>query len=106
MVANFPHRSVDLITLNLERIVNTGLRNVRGCTLLPEDRMAFSSYYTNEVNVINKDGSEYFKLGTPHYTFDVKYVERDNTLVVTSSWESQISVICMGNKKIKNNIDV
>jgi protein involved in ribonucleotide reduction len=54
---------------------------MRGCCLLTDGRMVFSSCNNNIVRFINKDGVELFQIGTDKtgsYTYDTVYI-KDNT---------------------------
>jgi hypothetical protein len=53
---------------------------MRGCSLLPEDRMVLSCYNTDYVSFINKEGVELFQIGkdrTGSDTFDAVYITPD-----------------------------
>jgi hypothetical protein len=58
-----PPMSVENIQLNLKQKINTKGTNIRGCSFLPDGRMVLSSWSTNTVTFINKDGEELFQIG-------------------------------------------
>jgi hypothetical protein len=57
MVAELsPLMSVESIRLNLKQKINCQTRDIRGCALLPDGRMVFSSHDSKTVIFISKDG--------------------------------------------------
>jgi hypothetical protein len=56
---------------------------MRGCSLLPDDRMVLSCYDTDYVSFINKEGVELFQIGkdkTGSCTFDAVYIKDNNSV--------------------------
>jgi WD40 repeat protein len=81
--------SVDNIQLELKQKINIKGRNIRGCSFLPEGRMALSCFYSNTVSFINKEGVEVFQIGkdkTGFCTYDTVYIKDSNTVAVSSGF--------------------
>jgi hypothetical protein len=79
MVAELsPPMSVENIQLNLKQKINIKETNIRGCCLLPEDRMVFSCYTSGTVRFINKEEIESFQISkdkTVSGTYDTVYIK-------------------------------
>jgi hypothetical protein len=87
MVADLPPMSVDNIHLNLKQKVRIKGEDIRGCCLLPKDRMVFSCYKKDIVTFLNKEGVEIFQIGkdkTGSFTHDTLYIKEDNIVAVSS----------------------
>ena len=109
MVADPPPMSVDNIQLNLKQKINTKGVSIRGCTLLTDGRMLFSSYDTNIVRFINKDGVELFQIGkdkTGCCTYDTVYIKDNNNVAVSFGGGDKrcITILDIENKKVVTNI--
>ncbi|XP_052065209.1 uncharacterized protein LOC127705001 [Mytilus californianus] len=108
MLLHISSRSVDNINLKLLQTINTTGKNITGCCMLPDGKMAFLSYFGGAVRVFNLDGTNDFELITPTFAFDIAYISHDNTLAVTSgeSGRKCITIIDIQNKQIKKTIPV
>jgi hypothetical protein len=51
------------IIASLKQKINIKGRGIRGCSFLPEGRMALSCFYASTVSFINKKGVELFQIG-------------------------------------------
>ena len=79
--------SVDNIQLKLKQKINIKGGYIRGCSFLPEGRMALSCFATATVSFINKEGVELFQIGkdkTGSYAYDTVYIKDNNTIAVSS----------------------
>jgi hypothetical protein len=79
--------SVENIQLNLKQKIYAKVTNIRGCSLLPDGRMAFSCVVSSTVRFINKEGNELFHIGkdkTGSTTYDTVYIKDTNNLAVSS----------------------
>ena len=79
--------SVDNIQLNLKQKINTKGRSIRGCSLLPDGRIALSSWQTDTVRFINKDGVELFQIGknkTGAQVYATAYFKDNNSVAVST----------------------
>jgi DNA-binding beta-propeller fold protein YncE len=112
MVADLsPPMPVENIQLKLKQKINIKGSSIRGCSLLPEGRMVMSCYYSNTVRVINKEGVELFQIGmdkTGACTFDAVYIKDNNSVAVSSGWDSNrcISIIDIESRKVMTTIPV
>jgi DNA-binding beta-propeller fold protein YncE len=88
MVAEIsPPMSVVNIQLNLKQKINIKGTDIRGCSLLPDGRMAFSCYSSDTLRFINKEGIESFMIGndkTGSCTYDTVYIKDTNSVAVSS----------------------
>jgi hypothetical protein len=113
MAANLsPPMSVENIQLKLKQKINIKGRNIRGCSLLPDGRMAFSCYKANTVSFINREGVELFQIGkdkTGSCIYDTVYI-KDNNSVAVSSGDKEvnrcISIIDMVSKEVMTTISL
>ncbi|CAG2186028.1 unnamed protein product [Mytilus edulis] len=108
-----PHISSTLVAnvnLKLHKTINTKGQCIRGCCMLPDDKMAFSSYLSHgsAVRVFNCNGTKDFEVITPTYAFDVAYISHDNTLAVTSGGSNTkcITIIDIQSKQMKKTVPV
>jgi hypothetical protein len=112
MVADLsPPMSVENIHLNLKQKINTKGIRIRGCSLLPDSRMALSCYSTNDVSFINKEGVELFQIGkdkTGSRTYDTVYIKDNNSVAVSSGEDSNrcITMIDIASKKVMTTISM
>ena len=88
MVADLsPPMSVENIQLKLRQKINIKGDRIRGCSLLPDDRMVFSCYNADIVRFMNKDGVELSQIGkdkTGACTYDTVFIKDINSVVVLS----------------------
>ncbi|CAC5388350.1 unnamed protein product [Mytilus coruscus] len=106
-----PHISsklVENINLKLHKTISTIGEYIRGCCILPDGKMAFSSNSDRAVRVFNLNGTKDFEVNTPTNAFDVSYISHDNTLAVTSGMSliKCITIIDIQSKQIKKTIPV
>ncbi|XP_076076636.1 uncharacterized protein LOC143047465 [Mytilus galloprovincialis] len=104
MVA-LPTKNIDNLTLTLHKRINTKLSGVFGCSLLPDCRMVFSSYYDNKLIVLKSDGSNDFEIKNIGRTFGVVFVG-DDSIAVTSGESNQINIIDLKKKSKTKSIKV
>ena len=57
----FP-QSINHLTLQLDKTLDTKLTSIIGCHMLPDGRMIFSAYFWGKVVVLNSDGSIGFEI--------------------------------------------
>ncbi|XP_063398529.1 uncharacterized protein LOC134683270 [Mytilus trossulus] len=108
-----PHLSstlVENVNVKLHKTINIKGQFIRGCCMLPDGKMAFSSYinHGSAVRVFNCHGTKDFEVITPTYAFDVAYISHDNTLAVTSggSHAKCITIIDIQSKQMKKTVPV
>jgi hypothetical protein len=113
MAANLsPPMSVENIQLKLKQKINIKGRNIRGCSLLPDGRMAFSCYKANTVSFINREGVELFQIGkdkTGSCIYDTVYIKDNNSVAVSSGDKKVnrcISIIDMVSKEVMTTISL
>ena len=110
MVAELsPPMSVENIQLNLKQKINTKVRDIRGCSLLPDGRMVFSCNSSYILRFINKEGVELFQIGkdkTGSCTYDTVYIKDNNSVAVSSGWGSKgcITIIDIESQKVMTTI--
>lgn len=101
--------SFNCITARLQQTIQTSSGNVRGCCILPDGRMAFTSFGENLLIVIKADGSRDFEINLPG-AVDVVKLTTDETLVVSScsigTNKTGLSVINLEERKITKFIPV
>ncbi|CAC5408741.1 unnamed protein product [Mytilus coruscus] len=100
-----PTRNIENLTLTLQKRINTKLLDVYGCSLLPDDRMVFSSYSDNTIRVLKSDRSEDFEIKNIGLTFDVVFIG-DDSIAVTSVYSDQINIIDLKKHKLEKSIKV
>jgi DNA-binding beta-propeller fold protein YncE len=97
MVADLsPPMSVDNIQLNLNQKINFKGRSIRGCSFLPDGRMVLSSWLSNTISFINRDGVELFQIGkdkTGADTYDTVYIKDNNSVAVSSGFGGNRCII-------------
>jgi hypothetical protein len=69
-----------------QRYINIKGRSIRGCSFLPDSRIALSCYSTDTISFINKEGVELFqidrdKIGSD--TYDTVYIKDSNSVTVS-----------------------
>ena len=105
MVADIsPPMSVDNIHLNLNQKISIKGICITGCSLFPDNRIAFSCCNTNTVRFINKEGAEFFQI--KQETYDTVYIKDNNNVAVSSGSGSNscISIIDIESKKVMTTI--
>ncbi|CAC5424024.1 unnamed protein product [Mytilus coruscus] len=98
-------RKIDSLTLTLQNHINTGLKNVRGCSLLPGGRMVFSCFSQNKLSVFKSVGLQDFEIKNIADTFDVVYIGND-CIAVSSGKSFPINVINIKKNKREKTIKV
>lgn len=100
--------SVQNINLKLLKTVDTVSHHIRGCCILPDDKMAFTFYSDKYVVVFNANTTKDFEVKTKTLVFDIAYVSNNNTLVATSggSGVRGISIIDLIGKQLNKTIFV
>ena len=103
--------SVENIQLKLKQKINIKANMMRGCSLLPDDRMVLSCYNTDYVSFINKEGVELFQIGkdrTGSDTFDAVYIKDNNSVAVSSGWGVNrcIAIIAIESQKVMTTISM
>ena len=112
MVAELsPTMSVENIQLNLKQKIYAKVTNIRGCSLLPDGRMAFSCVVSSTVRFINKEGNELFHIGkdkTGSTTYDTVYIKDTNNLAVSSGDGSNtcITIIDIESQEVMTTISM
>jgi hypothetical protein len=101
--------SVENIQLNLKRKINTNDIALRGCSLLPDGRMVFSSSSSNIVRFISKYGVKLFQIvkdKTAFCTYDTLYIKDNNTIAVSSGYGDNncIVIIDIESKRVMTTI--
>ena len=102
---------VDPIQLNLKQKINTKGSRIRGCSLLPDSRMALSCYSTDTLIFINKEGAELFQIGkekTGSRTYDIAFIEDNNSVAVSSGEDSNrcITIIDIEKQEVLTTISM
>ncbi|CAG2236281.1 unnamed protein product [Mytilus edulis] len=106
IMVTFPTRNIDNLTLKLQKRINTaGLSNVHSCSLLPGDKMVFSSSSQQKIKVLKSDGSKDFQIKKIGPTFNVVF-SGDDSIAVTSGCSNQINIIDLKKHKLKKSITV
>ena len=100
-----PPMSVENMQLDLKQKINTKRSGIRGCSFLPDSRMAFSCWGTNTVGFINKEGVELFQIGrdkTGSRTYDIAYIKDNNSVAVSSGYDNSrcITIIDIERKEV------
>jgi hypothetical protein len=103
--------SLENIQLKLKQKINIKANMMRGCSLLPDDRMVLSCYDTDYVSFINKEGVELFQIGkdrTGSDTFDAVYIKDNNSVAVSSGWGVNrcIAIIAIESQKVMTTISM
>ena len=105
MVADIsPPMSVDNIHLNLNQKISIKGICITGCSLFPDNRIAFSYCNTNTLRFINKEGAEFFQI--KQETYDTVDIKDNNNVAVSSGSGSNscISIIDIESKKVMTTI--
>ncbi|XP_052087503.1 uncharacterized protein LOC127724560 [Mytilus californianus] len=100
-----PTRNIDNLILTLQKRINTGSSNVRGCSMLPGGRMIFSSFTQKKISVFKSDGSKDFEMNNAEGTFDLVFIG-DDSIAVTSGCSKKINIIDTKNNKLKKTLSV
>ncbi|CAG2208911.1 unnamed protein product [Mytilus edulis] len=105
IMVTLPTRDIDNLTLTLQKRIKPKLSNISGCSLLPGDRMVFSSDIDNKLTVLKSDGSTDFEIKNIGRTFDVVFIG-DDSIAVTSGESNQINIIDLKKKSKTKSIKV
>ncbi|XP_071135298.1 uncharacterized protein PF3D7_1120000-like [Mytilus edulis] len=105
IMVTLPIRNIDNLTLTLQKRINTKLSDVSGCSLLPGNRMVFTSYKNKTLSVLKSDGSKDFEIKNIGRTFDVVFIG-DDSIAVTSGESNQINIIDLKKKSKTKSIKV
>ncbi|CAC5425059.1 unnamed protein product [Mytilus coruscus] len=96
--------SIENVTALLQQTIKTTSTNLRGCCILPSDRMAFACFDRGMLILIKADGSKDFEIPVPG-AHDVANGSTDNTVIVSSSVSKRgISIVDIQDRKIKKFI--
>ena len=112
MVADLsPPMSVQNIQLTLTQKINIKGICITGCTFLPDGRMVLSSYSTDTVSFINKEGAELFQISkdkTGSYAYDTVCIRDNNRVAVSSGGGDNryITIIDIEREKIITTISM
>ncbi|CAC5400536.1 unnamed protein product [Mytilus coruscus] len=107
MVPITPVPTIDDIKLTLRQTVKGPRNDITGSCLLPDGRMIFSSYTSDQISVIKTDGTLDFTVQTGMYTSHIHFIEESQKLVVTTgSYNTFIQIIDMKNRKTEKSINV
>ena len=112
MVADLlPPMSVETIKLNLKQKMDIRGIGITGCSLLPEGRMVLSSYLSNTVRFINKEGVELFQIckdTTGYCMYDTVYINDNNSVAVSSGGGDNrcITIIDIVSQEVKTTISM
>ncbi|XP_063425533.1 uncharacterized protein LOC134709294 [Mytilus trossulus] len=98
-------KNIDSLTLTLQKHINTGLKNVRGCSLLPGGRMIFSCFTQSKLSVFNSVGQLDFEIKNIDDPFDLVYIGND-CVAVSSGKSLPINVINIKKNKREKTIKV
>ncbi|CAC5357682.1 unnamed protein product [Mytilus coruscus] len=101
-----PTRIIDRLTVTLQKRITTEVSNVRGCSILPDGRMVFSSFSEQKVSVLKSDGSIDFEINNIGGTFDVVFIGNDCIAVTSSSFSNEINIIDIRKNKLRKTITV
>ncbi|XP_071137273.1 uncharacterized protein [Mytilus edulis] len=105
IMVTLPTRNINKLTLKIQKCFNTGLSEIRGCSLLPDRRMVFSCYQQKEIKVFKSGGTSDFEIKTIDRTFDVAFIDNDS-IASTSAESDKINIIDIRNRKLKKPIQV
>ncbi|CAC5425050.1 unnamed protein product [Mytilus coruscus] len=98
-------KNFENITARLQLKIKTTSKNVRGCCILPDGRMAFTCYDTGRLILIKADGSKDFEIKLASVV-DVSKGTTEKTVIVSSNSENGLSVIDIQDMKILKFIPV
>ncbi|CAC5411751.1 unnamed protein product [Mytilus coruscus] len=101
-VPNVESKFIEEINLQLHKQLNLTLKCIFGCSVLPDGKIAFTNYH-DCVRILNKDGSFDSDVKISDYAYDIEYINKDDTLILTSD-RSNITVIDMKDKLVKKRI--
>ena len=105
MVA-LPTRNINNLTLTLHKRIDTDLSNVRGCSILPDGRMVFSSFSEKKISVLKSVGSTDFEISNICGSFDVVFIGNECIAVTSSSYSNEINIINIKKNKLRKTIKV
>ena len=106
-----PSMSVQNIQLKLTQKINIKGKGITGCSLLPDGTMALSSYSTDTVSFINKEGAELFQISkdkTGLYAYDTVCIKDTNSVAVSSGVGDSrcLTIIDIEGKEIVTTISI
>ncbi|XP_071121824.1 uncharacterized protein [Mytilus edulis] len=84
IIPQLPTKSIDNVTALLQQTIKTTSKNVRGCCILPDGRLALTCSDRDMLILIKADGCKDFEMQLPG-AFDVTNGTRDNILIVSSN---------------------
>ncbi|XP_063448257.1 uncharacterized protein LOC134727798 [Mytilus trossulus] len=107
MTPNTPVPSIDDVRLTLRGTVKTFGDDITSCCFLPDGRMVFSCYTSDQIHVLKTDRSLDFTLKPGLKTCHIDFIENSQTLVVTSGFNyKHIKIINVINRKNEKSIAV
>ncbi|XP_063402421.1 uncharacterized protein LOC134686676 [Mytilus trossulus] len=99
-------RNINNLILTLQKRINTDLSNMRGCSILPDGRMVFSSFSEKKISVLKSDGSTDFEMSNVCGTFDVVFIGNECIAVTSSSYSNEMNIINIKENKLTKTIKV
>lgn len=106
IIPQLPTKSIDNVTALLQQTIKTTSKNVRGCCILPDGRLALTCYNRAMLILIKADGYKDFEIQLPG-AVDVTNGTRDNILIVSSnSQKTGLSIIDIKNRAITKFIPI
>ncbi|XP_052067456.1 uncharacterized protein LOC127706811 [Mytilus californianus] len=97
-------KSIDNITAQLQQTIKMTSKDVRGCCILPDGRMAFTCTERRKLILMKANGTKDFEMKLLG-AYDVANGTKDNTVIVSSCLrKSGISIVDIQDRKIKKFI--
>lgn len=100
-------KSIEDISLKLlKSIIGTG-KDIYGCCMLPDGKMAFSNN-GKRIRIINNDGCQNCDVRTPDWAFDLEYIAENETFAVSGGYSGKhnITIINMKEQQVKKTIPI
>ncbi|CAC5386029.1 unnamed protein product [Mytilus coruscus] len=100
-----PKRSIDNITLNLQKTIKTCVETIEGCILLPNGKVVLSCFQQGILTFLGENGETDFNLSIKPRPYGITSID-NNTIAVSAGGCSPnvISVVNTDTKSIENKI--
>ncbi|XP_052065987.1 uncharacterized protein LOC127705683 [Mytilus californianus] len=108
MVPTIQLRSIESIKLKRHKTINLQSTNTRGCCILPDGRIAYTSFANCTISVCNIEGKNELTVKMPNTPYAIVFIIDDNALAVTSGYSpnKSITIIDMEKKQIRKTISL
>lgn len=107
-IIGFNPKSIHDIKMKLLQKFDIDTTEIRGCDILPDKRMVFSDYSSDEKVIVITDtkGKQPFRFSLyPYDAFDIACIDNNTVAVTSGYYDCQISIVDIKRKTVKTPIN-